>query len=112
MGDAYIKSYKYIKSHALVNRCYNMLKYFNAFNGVDASQREVKKQIESNLMEIETVETYAKYFNVKKNKNMKKIELRCNLIELINDLNFLKQYLEKESAQESRFLNVEKEEKN
>ena len=110
MGDGNIKSYKYIKTHALVNRCYNMLKYFNAFHGVEMSQREVKKQIESNLMEIETVETYAKYFNIKKNKNKKKIELRCNLMELINDLNFLKQYLEKESADKSRFLNEEKEE--
>ena len=47
------------------------------------------------MQNIYYVETLAKFFEEKKEKNKKNIELRCNLIDLITDLDFLKQYLTK-----------------
>lgn len=93
----------YIRNHALVYRCYDMLTYFKAFRKYKSTKKEIQKSIYNNLHNIETVETYAKYFNLKMKKNKRKIELRFNLKDLISDLNFLKQLLEKENL-ESHFL--------
>lgn len=85
--------HSFVKSHNLVNRIYDMLDYFHCFDhtaDVELAKKEVKRKIQS----IYYVETLAKYFEDKKNKHQKNIELRCNLVDLINDLDFLKQYLE------------------
>ena len=85
--------HSFVKSHNLVNRIYDMLDYFHCFDhtsDVELAKKEVKRKIQS----IYYVETLAKYFEDKKNKYQKNIELRCNLVDLINDLDFLKQYLE------------------
>lgn len=100
------KSHKYIKSHNLVNRCYDMLSYYSAFKDQELSKKDIKKKIFFNLHEIETVETYAKYFNMKLRYAKNKVELRCNLKDLINDLNYLKQHIEKELTSNSHFFNV------
>lgn len=89
-------SKKFIKSHNLVNRCYEMLYYFYFFKDSSLTRNELKNNLFNSLQEIEMVETYAKYFENKLKKKNKNIELKCNLKELICDLNFLKQYLEKE----------------
>lgn len=88
-----MKSGRYIKSHNLVNRCYDMLCYFDTMDETDLSVKEIKNKIFSSLHKIETVETYAKYFDSKLKQYKKNIELRCNLCDLISDLNFLKQIL-------------------
>ena len=85
--------HSFVKNHNLVNRIYDMLDYFHCFDhtsDVELAKKEVKRKIQS----IYYVETLAKYFEDKKNKHQKNIELRCNLVDLINDLDFLKQYLE------------------
>lgn len=99
------KSKQYIKSHNLVNRCYDMLSYYNTFQNKDLSYKEIKTNIYNNLREIETVETYAKYFNLKLKSTKNKVELKYNLKDLINDLNYLKQHLEKELTSSSQFFN-------
>ena len=47
-----------------------------------------------NINDICFVETIIKYLEDKLYKNKKKVELRCNLSNLINDLDYLKQYLD------------------
>lgn len=83
----------YIKSHNLINRVYDMLDYLNFFKNNKQDVELLKKNINLNLHSKYSVETLAKYFEEKKRKNNKNIELRCNLIDLINNLNYLKQYL-------------------
>lgn len=85
--------YSYIKSHNLVNRIYDMMYYLGCYNDEDI--KFIKSRIKYKLKNIYYVETLAKYFEEQKKKNRKNIELRCNLNDLINDLNYLKQYLEK-----------------
>ena len=83
----------YIKSHNLINIVYDMLDYLNFFKNNKQDVELLKKNINLNLHSKYSVETLAKYFEEKKRKNNKNIELRCNLIDLINNLNYLKQYL-------------------
>lgn len=85
--------HSFVKSHNLCNRVYDMLDFFNCFkdNDVEIAKKEIKKKMQN----IYYVETLAKFFEEKKEKNKKNIELRCNLIDLITDLDFLKQYLTK-----------------
>lgn len=85
--------HSFVKSHNLVNRIYDMLDYFHCFDNEDVEF--AKKEIERKIQSIYYVETLAKYLEDKKNKHIKNIELRCNLIDLINDLDYLKQYLNK-----------------
>lgn len=73
-----------------------MLYYFYFFKASQLTREEFKNNLYDSLQDIEIVETYAKYFENKLKKRNKSIELKCNLKELISDLNFLKQYLEKE----------------
>ena len=85
--------HSFVKSHNLVNRIYDMLDYLNFFETDKQDVELLKKNINLNLRNKYYVETMAKYFEDKKNKCKKNIELRCNLIDLINDLDYLKQYL-------------------
>ena len=87
------KSINYIKSHNLVNRCYDMMYYFHFFKNKVYSKKEIKANLYDNLLDPEKVETMAKYFETKLKKSKKQIELKCNLHDLIANLNFLKQYL-------------------
>mgnify|MGYP006947702322 FL=1 len=84
--------HSFVKSHNLVNRIYDMLDYFHCFDEVEDVEF-AKDEIKNKIRSIYYVETLAKYFEDKKNKHIKNIELRCNLIDLINDLDYLKQYL-------------------
>lgn len=72
-----------------------MLYYFYFFKDSSLSKKEIKANLYNSLQDLENVETYAKYFENKLQKKYRNVELKCNLRELISDLNFLKQYLEK-----------------
>ena len=73
-----------------------MLYYFYFFKSSPLSKMELKNNLFNSLQNIEMVENFAKYFEKKLKKKNNSIELKCNLRELISDLNFLKQYLDKE----------------
>lgn len=84
-------AYSFIKAHNLINRIYDM---FNYLNLIHINTRDiVLNELKNSLHDIYYIETLAKYFEDVKNKNKKNIELNCNLKDLINDLNYLKQYL-------------------
>lgn len=87
--------HSFIKSHNLVNRIYDMLDYLDFFEDKIQNVEKLKKNIFFNLNSIFYVETLAKYFEDKKKYTKKNIELRINLSDLINDLDYLKQYLVK-----------------
>lgn len=82
----------FIKSHNLVNRVYDMLCFFNIIKNIE-NKNLIQKSFLQNLMNIEYVESLAKYFEKKLKENQKNIDLKCNLKDLIYDLNYLKQYL-------------------
>ena len=65
--------YYFIKSKNLLNRIFDMLDYFNIFEKNDLSKNDAKDILKENIN-----------------------NPRCNLHDLINDLNYLKQYLEKD----------------
>lgn len=88
--------YYFIKSKNLLNRIFDMLDYFNIFEKYDLSKNDAKDILKENINNPIFIETILKYFCDKFNNNQKRIELRCNLHDLINDLNYLKQYLEKD----------------
>ncbi len=81
----------FIKSHNLVNRVYDMVYYLGIIKEPTNDQL-FKNFFKKRLTEIEYVESLAKYFEKKLSKNYDNIELRCNLKDLIYDLNILKQY--------------------
>lgn len=82
----------FIKSHNLVNRIYDMLFYFGTLKD-EKNEKTIKKFFVKKLDDIEYVETLAKYFERKLKQYKDKVEIKCNLLDLINDLNYLKQYL-------------------
>lgn len=82
----------FIKSHNLVNRIYDMLCFFNVIKNIE-NKKLIQKSFLQNLTNIEYVESLAKYFEKKMKGNKKNIDLKCNLKDLIYDLNYLKQYL-------------------
>ena len=84
--------YAFIRSHNLLNRIYDMVCYFGLIKNLDNSHN-IKKCFLRNLEDIVYVETLAKFFEKKLTKNYKNVELRCNLKDLIYDLDYLKQYL-------------------
>lgn len=86
------KANSFITSHNLVNRIYDMVFYFGVVKD-SASEKVVKKFFRESLLKVEHVESLAKYFEKRLEKNYKNIELRYNLKDLISDLNYLKQYL-------------------
>lgn len=85
--------HSFVKSHNLVNRIYDMLDYLDFFKEKNIDADSIKIGIKKRLNSKYYVETLAKYFDDKKRRNKNNIELRCNLNDLINDLDYLKQYL-------------------
>lgn len=89
-----IKIINYVKKHDIVNRVYNMLEFYEL---IDESfhKKTLRNSIEKKILtDIEFVETLASFFYKKsKNKN-NNIDLQINIIKLINDLDYLKQYLD------------------
>ena len=85
------KTIKFIKNHNLVNRIYEMLKYFDIIDY--DNKKTIIGNIKDKMLLPEFIESLATYFE-KKHKHCKKVEVRCNLKELIDDLNILKQYLD------------------
>jgi len=71
-----------------------MLEYLNRFDCEYWNKDEVRNYLKENINDICFVETIIKYLDDKLKKNRKKIELRCNISDLINDLDYLKQYLD------------------
>ena len=86
--------HSYAKSHNLVNRIYDMLDYFDFFDE-NTNKKEIKNNIYNKMRNIYYIENLAKYFDEKLNRNRKNVEIRCNLTDLIYDLDHLKQYLVK-----------------
>lgn len=82
----------YIKRHNLVNRIYDMVVYFNVVKN-NNEESNIKKFFLQNLKEVDYVESLAKFFETKLYKCRKNIDLKINLEDLVNDLNYLKQYL-------------------
>lgn len=83
---------RFIRSHNLVNRIYDMLFYFKVLKNND-NEINTKKFFYYSLEDVAYVESLAKYFEEKLKKYKKIPDIRCNLIDLIHDLNYLKQYL-------------------
>ena len=89
-----MKAYEdFIRSHNLVNRLYNMSHFFNLDEDDEERMQIIKKFFKHNLGNAEYVELLAKYLDDKRLRCTKNIELYFNLKELIDDLNYLKQYL-------------------
>lgn len=86
--------YSYVKSRNLINRIYDMLEYFNYFDNEFWNKENIRQFLKENINDIIFVETLIKYLDDKLKRNKKKVELRCNLSDLINDLDYLKQYLD------------------
>ena len=84
--------YRFIKSHNLINRIYDMILYFGTIKN-EENEKNIKKFFFQRLQDVEYVESLAKYFEEKLRKYKKIPDIRCNLLDLINDLNYLKQYL-------------------
>ena len=86
--------YRYITSHNLVNRIYDMVFYFGLIKNPE-NESNIKKFFKVSLKDIEYVESLAKYFDNKMRYSKKNIELWCNLRDLVYDLDYVKQYLAK-----------------
>lgn len=69
-----------------------MVFYFGIIKNPE-NEEVIKKFFIQRLEDSEYVETLAKYFEGKLRKNKNNIDLRCNLQDLIYDLEYLKQYL-------------------
>lgn len=89
-------SERFINSHNLVNRVYDMLYFFRLFKKYQLPEGGIKNEIRTLLKSDEEVETIAKYLNTRRNKKYVNFETRCNLKNLIHDLDVLKQYLAEE----------------
>lgn len=57
------------------------------------NEEVIKRFFHQRLQDVEYVESLAKYFEKKIRKNKNNIDLRCNLMDLVYDLDYLKQYL-------------------
>lgn len=86
--------HSFVKSHNLINRLFDMLDYFNFFDNLDNVEL-VKKEMKKKIQSLYYVESLAKYFDDRIKDNINNIEVRCNLSDLIIDLDYLKQYLTK-----------------
>lgn len=71
-----------------------MLDYFAFFDYDFSSKEEIKGYLKNNIYDICFVETLIKYLEERLKQNKSKVELRCNVRDLIDDLDFLKQYLD------------------
>lgn len=81
----------FIKSHNLINRVYDMVYYLGVITE-PTNDELFKSFFKKRLLEVEYVESLAKYFEKKLTKSYDNVELKCNLKDLIYDLNILKQY--------------------
>lgn len=86
--------YSYVKRKNLINRIYDMLNYFKLFENEEYNGCDAILYINKNINNQLFIETLQKYLCSKYNKNKTKIELRCNLKDLITDLDYLKQFLD------------------
>ena len=82
----------FVRSHNLTNRIFNMLVYFNLIKHPENST-SIKNFLGRRLEDVEYVELLAKFFEKKLSRQKRNIDLRCNLRDLIYDLDYLKQYL-------------------
>lgn len=89
-----VKIQKYIISHNLVNRLFDMLYYFYFFKNAQSDYKSIKKSIEKSLKRIEDVESFAKFLELKLKKKNQNLEIKLNIKHLVDDLNFLKQLLD------------------
>ena len=88
------KKYKaFVVSHHLVERIYDMLIYFDFFKNRTESEYILKEKINSKMNNIYYIEALATYFEKKLKKHRNNVEIRCNLVDLLYDLDHLKQYL-------------------
>lgn len=69
-----------------------MLIFFGTIKNPN-DERVIKKFFNQRLEDIEYVESLAKYFEKKLRKYKTNADVRCNLTDLIYDLDYLKQYL-------------------
>lgn len=90
----------YARRKNLLNRFYNMLNYFDYFNINDLDEKDAKRLLVRKMNDIYFLETFAKFLEQELKKNKNKIELKCNIKDLIDDINYLKQYLEKQKIKE------------
>lgn len=90
------KVINYISKRNLVNRVYDMLEYFGFSSKLNLTDEEIEEFMTCYLQDVYFVETLAKYFEtrLKKKRYKTNIDLKVNLNQLINDLNYLKQYLD------------------
>ena len=85
---------KFIEIQNLVNKIYYMLDYYSIFENSGLSEDDFKKYIFQQLHRVHYVETLAKFLENKIKKIRKNIDLYLNLKDLIDSLNYLKQYLD------------------
>lgn len=83
---------RFVRSHNLVNRVYDMLFYLKVLKNND-NEKNTKRFFYYHLEDVEYVESLAKYFENQLKKYKSVADIRCNLLDLIQDLNYLKQYL-------------------
>lgn len=69
-----------------------MLIFFGTIKN-PSDERVIKKFFKQRLEDVEYVESLAKYFEGKKRKYKNNPDVRCNLTDLVYDLDYLKQYL-------------------
>lgn len=84
--------YAFKRSHNLVNRIYDMLIFFGTIKR-QSDERTIKNFFNQRLEDVEYVETLANFFERKARKYKNNPDVRCNLTDLIYDLDYLKQYL-------------------
>lgn len=87
--------HSYAKSRNIVNRVYDNLDYFHFFKEVKRSKSQILKSLSYRIQDIRFLENLLSFFEDKLSKNQKNVEIRINLVDLIYDLNTLKQYLSK-----------------
>ena len=84
------KIVNYVKSHDIINRVFNMLEFYELIN-----DSFIKNSIGKRLVsDIEFVELLASFFYRKTKDKKNSVDLQINLVNLINDLDYLKQYLD------------------
>lgn len=83
----------FIKRKHLVERVSDMLEFFCCQKLSNLKYETLNDKIKNKLIDITFLETLIKYFEQKYKSYYKKIEIRCNLEDLIYDLNYLKQYI-------------------
>ncbi len=69
-----------------------MLIFFGTIKN-PSDEHVIKKFFNQRLEDVEYVESLAKYFERKIRKYKNNPDVRCNLVDLVYDLDYLKQYL-------------------